>query len=155
MPITWPTIHHQNRYLYVTEELPLLTVMGTANKLYLTEGAAYRIVTIPVFAYDGIGLATALGIASGGTYVVTYLASGGLRSLTITSSGASRQGLQALTSWGASFITPAICKMQMTCLGLSHRVRRAQPPSRYLQASSIGKSRYQRAITFSVVWRQY
>ena len=110
MPVTWGTFHSQNKYLYVTEALPLLTVLSTANRLYLTEGAAYRIVTIPTAVYDGAGLASAVGTALGAAYSVAYVNSGGLGSLTITSSDdfkiASRTELQALTTWGASAITP-------------------------------------------------
>jgi len=116
MPVNWPTIHSQNQYLYITEPMSFFTVLTTANRLYITEGAAYRIITIPALVagsasqYDGPGLATALATAFGAAYTVAYVNSGGLGSLTITSSGdfkiASRQELQALTSWGASAINP-------------------------------------------------
>ncbi len=68
MPCTWTTIHAQNKYIYLTEQLALLTVLPSANKLYLTETsssgvATQRIVTVPAAIYDGNALATALSLS--------------------------------------------------------------------------------------------
>lgn len=76
MPVTWGTVTPYNKYVYVAEELLLLTVLATANKMYLrkTSGGVTtdRIVTIPAAVYDGPGLATALTTAmTAGTSVYT------------------------------------------------------------------------------------
>ncbi len=121
MPCTWTTIHAQNKYIYLTEQLALLTVLPSANKLYLTETsssgvATQRIVNVPAAIYDGLALAVALSTAltSGGTtYTATWSAgSGGLGQIVLTASGiasfsiAARKELQALTQWGGQAITP-------------------------------------------------
>ncbi len=69
MPCSWTTIHAQNKYIYVTEQLLLLTVLASANKIYLTETSGsgvvtQKIVTIPAAIYDGNALASALSVSA-------------------------------------------------------------------------------------------
>ena len=51
------------QYLYVTEMLSLMTVLTGIDKVYVEEGGAYRVITLPPAVYDGAGLATALQTA--------------------------------------------------------------------------------------------
>jgi len=99
MPVTWGTVTPYNRYVYVAEELLLLTVLATANKMYLRETSGGvvtdRIVTIPAAVYDGPTLATALATAmTAGTsvYTATYSTlAGTLGQISIAATG--------ITSW--------------------------------------------------------
>ena len=89
MPVTWGTITDHNKYLYVAEELPFLTVLTTAGKVYLRETIAGvtgdRIVVIPPAIYDGLNLAAALSTALGANYSVSHTAvAGTLGTLTLT-----------------------------------------------------------------------
>ena len=91
MPVAWDTIGVGNQYLHVTEMLSLMTVMTGIDKVYVEDGGAYRVVTIPPAIYDGAGLATALQTAlnSGSSgWTVTYtLSATTLGTLTVTGGG--------------------------------------------------------------------
>ena len=89
MPVTWGGITANNQYMYIAEELPLLTVLPTAGKVYLRETingvTSDRLVTIPPAIYDGASLATAMATALGTGYSVTYApVASQLGTLTIT-----------------------------------------------------------------------
>ena len=89
MPVTWGGITSNNKYLYVAEELPFLTVLPTAGNVYLRETIAGvtsdRLVTIQPAIYDGVNLAAALATALGAGYAVAYTAvASQLGTLTIT-----------------------------------------------------------------------
>ena len=114
MANSFGTIHSGNRHLYVTEQLASLTVLSTANRLYITEDGVSRIVTIPAAAYSGAQLATALqtALTAGGlTYTCAWTSNASLGSIALTSSATaftihSRKSLQSLTSFAGSAITP-------------------------------------------------
>ena len=117
------TIHENNKFLYLAEQLPLLAVQAAMNKIYLLEeiGAAqtWRIVVIPPAVYSGANFATATaaalnsaGKALSGNYTVAFNASN--NQLTIsnpTNPGYfkiyTREVLQGMTSFGTIAITPA------------------------------------------------
>jgi hypothetical protein len=89
MPVTFGTITETNKYFYIAEELPFLTVLPTAGKVYLRETISgttlWRIVVIPPAIYDGPALATAMTTALGAGYTVAYTAvASTLGNLTIT-----------------------------------------------------------------------
>ena len=81
-------VHIYNQYLYIAEELPSLTVLATATKVYLKETISgttlWRILTIPPAVYDGPGLAQALATALGAGYTTAFVAGGALGTVTIT-----------------------------------------------------------------------
>ena len=90
MPVSWGTITETNKFTYVAEELPLLTVLATASKVYLRETidgvTSDRIAVIPPAIYDGLNLAIALTSSLGADYTVAYTAvANQLGTLTITS----------------------------------------------------------------------
>ena len=61
LPCVWPTLSDDNNVLYVQEDLPLLTVSSSTNKLYLVENDTnFRIITLDDAVYDGPTLATNL-----------------------------------------------------------------------------------------------
>jgi hypothetical protein len=117
------TIHENNKYLYVAEQLPLLTVQASMNKIYVLEeiGTAqtWRIVAIPPAIYGGANFATAAatalnsaGKALSGNYTVTFNAA--IYQLTIgnpTNPGYfkiyTREVLQGMTTFGTVAISPA------------------------------------------------
>ena len=89
LPVTWGTITDYNKYFYVAEELPFLTVLATASRVYLRETiggvTGDRIVLIPPAIYDGLNLAVALSTALGANYSVSHTAvAGTLGTLTTT-----------------------------------------------------------------------
>ena len=89
MPVSWGTIVETNRFMYIAEELPFLTVLPTASKVYLRETingvTSDRIATIAPAMYDGLNLAAAMGTALGAGYSVAYAAvANQLGTLTIT-----------------------------------------------------------------------
>ena len=67
MQVIWGTITATNQYLYVAEELPLLTVLNSCNKVYLEElivgVVTQRVATLASAVYDGASFATALAAA--------------------------------------------------------------------------------------------
>ena len=90
MPVSWGTITETNKYFYIAEELPFLTVLASASKVYLRETingvTSDRIAVIAPAIYDGPNLATALTTALGAGYTVAYTAvANELGTLTITS----------------------------------------------------------------------
>ena len=90
MPVSWGTITETNKYFYIAEELPFLTVLASASKVYLRETingvTSDRIAVIAPAIYDGPNLATALTTALGAGYTVAYTAvANELGMLTITS----------------------------------------------------------------------
>jgi len=90
MPVSWGTITATNKFMYVAEELPLLTVLATAGKVYLRETingvTSDRIAVVAPAIYDGLNLAVALTTALGSGYSVAYTAvANELGTLTITS----------------------------------------------------------------------
>jgi hypothetical protein len=78
MANTWGTITANNQFMYLAEELPLVTVLPTATKIYLRETdngiTTDRIVVIPPAIYDGATFSTALATALGPAYATTYVA---------------------------------------------------------------------------------
>ena len=94
MPVSWGTVTDTNQNLYITEELPLLTVLNGAHKVYLKEVAldgtvSERIASIAPAVYDGPTLATALAAAltqGAVTYSCTHSGTG-LGTITMTVSG--------------------------------------------------------------------
>lgn len=121
IPNVWGTITETNQHMYVTEQLPLLTVLASANRIYLLETsgqtAAYSIVVLASAIYSGASLATEiqtkLNSASqvGATYSVTYTASNStLGTLQITTNAtsfsiASRAELIGLSTWGSTTLS--------------------------------------------------
>jgi len=94
MPVSWGTITDTNKNMYVAEELPLLTVLNGAHKVYLNEldanGVNERVVSLSPAVYDGPTLATELAAKlshSAATYSCVYSASGGLGSIAVTATG--------------------------------------------------------------------
>jgi hypothetical protein len=79
MGVTWGSVVESNKNMYVAEELPLLTVMATQNRIYFREGVTELIAVIPPAIYDGNALATAVAqalTAAGSTvYTAAYTAS--------------------------------------------------------------------------------
>ena len=89
MPVTWGTVTTTDKFMYIAEELPFLTVLATASKVYLRETingvTSDRIATIAPAMYDGLNLAAAMGTALGAGYSVAYAAvANQLGTLTIT-----------------------------------------------------------------------
>jgi hypothetical protein len=79
MGVTWGSVVESNKNMYIAEELPLLTVMPTQNRIYFREGVTELIAVIPPAIYDGPTLATrvaeALTTAGSTVYTAAYTAS--------------------------------------------------------------------------------
>ena len=107
MGVTFGSVVESNRNIYVSEELPLLTVLAQSGRVYFREGATELIATISPAIYDGPSLATAvaaaLSAASPSTvYGATYTASAttlGTIAITPALFIASRATLAAAKSW--------------------------------------------------------
>ncbi len=122
LPVVWETLGQDNNVMYVSEQLPLLTVASGINTLYLLEttasGTNYRTIQLDLAVYDGPALRTNLAtkLSAAGTqaasWTVTYTASAQtLGSMTIESTGLvswklfSRRELVGLSSFGGSPLT--------------------------------------------------
>jgi hypothetical protein len=117
------TIHENNKYLYVAEELPFLTVQATTNKIYVLEEIGtvqtWRIVLIPPSIYGGAHFATAVALAlngSGKALSGSYTAAFNAAIYQLTISNATNPGyfkiytrevLRGMTMFGTVAITPA------------------------------------------------
>ena len=107
MGVTFGSIVESNRNIYVSEELPLLTVLAQSGRVYFREGTTELIATIAPAIYDGPTLATALAAALSAAspstvYSAAYTASAtSLGTITITPALfiASRATLAAAKSW--------------------------------------------------------
>ena len=79
MGVTWGSVVESNKNMYIAEELPLLTVLATQNRIYFREGVTELIAVIPPAIYEGNALATAVAQAlttAGSTvYTAAYTAS--------------------------------------------------------------------------------
>jgi hypothetical protein len=79
MGVTWGSVVESNKNMYIAEELPLLTVLATQNRIYFREGVTELIAVIPPAIYDGPTLATrvaeALSTAGSTVYTAAYTAS--------------------------------------------------------------------------------
>lgn len=114
LPVVWETITDNNKFLYLTESLPFLTVLPTNNKLYLIEnGNNYRTITLDPAIYDGAALRANLAskLSASGTLAsswnVDYITDGTtLGSMQIEAIGltswklVSRREMIGLDSWG-------------------------------------------------------
>ena len=130
MQVIWGTVTASNRYLYVAEELPLLTVLTSCSKVYIEETingvATQRIATIATGVYDGAGFSTALANAlttANATYTVSYSAvAGTLGQLAITSTVpfflASRAHLMLQTTWAGQALVHANLQQAADLMGL-------------------------------------
>jgi len=121
LPVVWDTIGADNNKIYVSEQLPLLTVANGINKLYLLEttsgGTNYRIIQLDNAIYDGASLKTNLEtkLTAAGTlatgWTVTYTSNASLGTMTIQSQGLtswklfSRRELISLKDWGGSALS--------------------------------------------------
>ena len=83
---SWGTTTSHNQNVYVAEELPLLTVLSSARKIYLSEQSVSngpvteRVVNLTPAIYDGPGLAAHLAsalTAGAATYSASYTAVAG------------------------------------------------------------------------------
>jgi hypothetical protein len=113
MGVDFGTVVETNQNLFVSEELPLLTVLSQNDRVYFREGSTERIATIAPAIYDGPTLATALAAAltsaSSTVYSATYTASQTtLGSIVITPAVfiASRATLVAAKSWAGQTLAP-------------------------------------------------
>ena len=123
MPVSWGTITDTNQHMYITEELPLLTVLAGSQKIYLKEQAldgtvSERVVSLSPAVYDGPSLATELASAltqGAATYSCTYTAGAGLGSIAISVSGITSFSLlsRAYVMNLASFAGAAVIKSQL------------------------------------------
>ncbi len=85
------TVKSTNQYMYVAEELPLLTVPLAARKVHLMEQAAdatvtQRVVELAPAVYDGPSLASQLASAlsqGSSVYTCTYSANAGLGTIEV------------------------------------------------------------------------
>ena len=121
LPVVWDTIGHDNNKIYVSEQLPLLTVANGMNKLYLLEttqsGTNHRIIQLDNAVYDGASLKTNLQtkLTAAGTlatgWTVTYTSNSSLGTMTIQSQGLtswklfSRRELISLNNFGGNALT--------------------------------------------------
>ena len=63
MGVTFGSVVESNRNIYVSEELPLLSVLSQSARIYFREGGTELIATIAPAIYDGPALATAIAAA--------------------------------------------------------------------------------------------
>ena len=130
MQVIWGTITASNQFMYVAEELSLLTVLTSCSKVYLEETingvATQRIATIATGVYDGAGFSTALANAlttASATYTVSYSAvAGTLGQLAISSTVpfflASRAHLMLQTTWAGQALVHANLQQAADLMGL-------------------------------------
>ena len=130
MQVIWGTVTGTNQFMYVAEELPLLTVLTSCSKVYLEEtiggGATQRIATIAPGVYDGPGFATALANAlttASATYTVSHGAvAGTLGQLAVSSTVpfffASRAHLLQRSTWAGQALVHANLQQAADLMGL-------------------------------------
>ncbi len=118
---SWGTITTHNQSVYVAEELPLLTVLSSARKVYLSEQSVSngpvteRVVNLTPAIYDGPGLAAHLAsalTAGAATYSASYTAVPGTQgtiALSVTGitafSISSRASLLSLGTWASATLS--------------------------------------------------
>jgi hypothetical protein len=116
MGVTFGSVVESNRNIYVSEELPLLTVLAQSGRVYFREGATELIATIAPAIYDGPTLATALAAALSAAspstvYSAAYTAApsgASLGTIAITPPVfiASRATVVAAKSWAGQTLAP-------------------------------------------------
>ena len=128
MPVTWGTITQTNRYVYVAEEAPFLTVFDTATKVYFREAGQELIATLSPAMYDGPNLAAQLqserNQAGTATYTCVWSSPlGGLGQIAVGSSTAiefvTRKQLLGLSSFAGQILTPSNLQDASDVLGLT------------------------------------
>ena len=115
MGVTFGSVVESNRNIYVSEELPLLTVLAQSGRVYFREATTELIATIAPAIYDGPSLATALAAALSAAspstvYSTAYTASGttlGTIAITPPVFIASRATVVAAKSWAGQTLAPS------------------------------------------------
>jgi hypothetical protein len=170
LPVAWGTFHGQNQYVYISEQLDGWNVGATNHKLYLYEtygtSESIRVASIAQFPYTtGAAFASAVQAALQansiipGAYTVAHSGSG-QGTLTITHAAAAsefslnianREDLGALSTWGATAISPTA--LQDACgdiLGLRTSGVASTLPNNGSLALTLGSAQLYRKIALDI-----